>query len=128
MKRGSGSGSGGGSRGVTGAEQSLIDYLEIEEEQELAQLLERAKTSEGAGGGLTAQQKQVLKVAAQKAKEKQQKYDEEVLRVEGIRTMIQAALGRGGGGGGHPTAAGHTAPLRARMPTFNSSGEDRSDY
>ena len=125
---GSGRTGGGGSRGVTGVEQSLIDYLEIEEEQELAQLLERAKTSEGAGGGLTAQQKQVLKVAAQKAKEKQQKYDEEVLRVEGIRTMIQAALGRGGGGGGHPTAAGHTAPLRARMPTFNSSGEDRSDY
>ena len=118
----------GGSRGVTGVEQSLIDYLETEEEQELAQLLEKAKASEEPGGGLTTQQKQVLKVAAKKAREKQQKYDEEVLRVEGIRTMIQAALGRGGGGGGHPPVVGHTAPLRARMPTFNSGGEDRSDY
>ena len=122
-------GAGGAGGGVTDMEGQLIEYLDRNEENELSTLLEKARNSTEPHGGLTPEQQQVLKVAAQKAKEKKQKYDEEVVRVEGIRSMIQAAMmGRGAGGGGGGGAGGHAAPLRARLPTFNSSGEDRSDY
>ena len=117
---------------MTDMEGQLIEYLDRNEENELSMLLEKARNSNEPHGGLTPEQQQVLKVAAQKAKEKKQKYDEEVVRVEGIRSMIQAAMmGRGaggGGGGGGSGSGGYAAPLRARLPTFNSSGEDRSDY
>lgn len=123
---------GGVGGGVTDMEGQLIEYLDRNEENELSMLLEKARNSNEPHGGLTPEQQQVLKVAAQKAKEKKQKYDEEVVRVEGIRSMIQAAMmGRGaggGGGGGGSGSGGYAAPLRARLPTFNSSGEDRSDY
>ena len=115
--------------GITGLEQQLIEFLEQEEEQEVAQLLERARVSTEPGQGLSAAQKQVLKVAAQKAKDKKQKHNEEVVRIEGIRRMIQAAVGgRGTGGGSSGSAVSQPGFPRARMPTYNSSGEDRSDY
>ena len=135
-----------GSRGATGGgeipfpasetDRRLMQFLEAEEQNEVRQLLERAEAGGGAGDeGLNEAQRKVLMKAAQKVRDKKEKYEEEVLRIEGIKQMIASAIGggaRGGagatGGSGGGLAVGNFNHPRARMPMYNSSGEDKSDY
>ena len=133
---------GGGKKGPYSSsetEQQLIAFLEAEEQHEVETLLEKAQAEgEGLeGAGLTEAQRKVLMKAAQKAKDKKEKYEEEALRVEGIKQMIAAAISRDAGGTGRAvgTTGGAGGPAmssfshpRARMPMYNSSGEDKSDY
>ena len=139
----------GGSNGASGGRRSpypaseterrLIQFLEAEEQNEVEQLLERAEAEgEGIeGAGLTEAQRKVLMKAAQKAREKKDKYEEEAVRVDGIKQMIEAAIsgsargggwGTGGGGGAGGLATSSFNHPRARMPMYNSAGEDKSDY
>ena len=135
-----------GSRGATGGgeipfpasetDRRLMQFLEAEEQNEVRQLLERAEAGGGAGDeGLNEAQRKVLMKAAQKVRDKKEKYEEEVLRIEGIKQMIASAIGggaRGGagaaGGSGGGLAVSNFNHPRARMPMYNSSGEDKSDY
>ena len=117
-------------------DRRLMQFLEAEEQNEVRQLLERAEAEGGeGGGGLNEGQRKVLMKAAQKVKDKKEKYEEEVLRIEGIKQMIASAIGggaRGGagatGGSGGGLAVSNFNHPRARMPMYNSSGEDKSDY
>ena len=117
-------------------DRRLMQFLEAEEKNEVRQLLERAEAEGGeGGGGLNEAQREVLMKAAQKVKDKKEKYEEEVLRIEGIKQMIASAIGggaRGGagatGGSGGGLAVSNFNHPRARMPMYNSSGEDKSDY
>ena len=117
-------------------DRRLMQFLEAEEKNEVRQLLERAEAGGGAGDeGLNEAQRKVLMKAAQKVRDKKEKYEEEVLRIEGIKQMIASAIGggaRGGagatGGSGGGLAVSNFNHPRARMPMYNSSGEDKSDY
>ena len=136
----------GGSIGASGGgeipfpasetDRRLMQFLEAEEQNEVRQLLERAEAEGGEeDGGLNEAQRKVLMKAAQKVRDKKEKYEEEVLRIEGIKQMIASAIGggaRGGagaaGGSGGGLAVSNFNHPRARMPMYNSSGEDKSDY